>query len=68
MVERRGHPAQAHVRDGAGRGDEPVRADEADAKLVWVRQGEGAIYILFNGRERHAGEEVGVSVVLSSSI
>ena len=60
--------AQAHARDGAGRGGEPARADEVDAKIVRIRQGGGARYILVNGRERQAGEEVGVSVLLSSSI
>ena len=68
MVGRRGQPTQAYTRDGAGRGGEPARADEVDAKVVWVRQGGGARYILFNGREGQAGEEVGVSVLLSSSI
>ena len=68
MVGRRGQPTQAHARDGTGRGDEPARVDEVDAKIVWVRHGGGARYILFNGRERQAGEEVGVSDVLSSSI
>ena len=53
-VGRRGQLTQAHARDGAGRGDEPARADEVDAKIVWVRQGAGARYILFNGREREA--------------
>ena len=64
MVGRRGQPTQAHARDGAGRGGEPARADEVDAKTVWVRQGGGARYILFNGREGQAGEEVGVTLVL----
>ena len=68
MVGRRGQSTQAHARDGAGRDDEPARADEVDAKIVWVRQGGGARYIIFNGREGQAGEEVGVSVLLSSSI
>ena len=68
MVRRRGQPTQAHARDGEGRGDEPARADGVDAKIIWVRQGGGSRYILLNGRERKAGEEVGVSVLLSSSI
>ena len=68
MVGRRGQPTQAHARDKAGRGDEPARADEVDAKIVWFRQGGGARYVFFNGREGQAGQEVGVSVFLSSSI
>ena len=68
MAGRRGQPTQAHARDGAGRGGEPARADEEDAKIVWVRQGGGARYILFNRRGGQAGDEVGVSVLLSSSI
>ena len=68
MVGQRGQSTQAHARDGAGRDGEPARADEVDAKIVWVRQDEGARCILFNGREGQAGEEVGVSVLLSSSI
>ena len=68
MVGRRGQPTQAHPGDGAGRVDEPAHADEVDAKIVWVRQGGGARYILVKGREGQAGEEVGVSVRLSSSI
>ena len=42
--------------------------DEISAKIVWVRQGGGARDIIGNGREGQAGEEVGVSVLLSSSI
>ena len=68
MVGRRGQPTQAHARNGAERDDEPARADEVDAKIVWVRQGGDARYIFFNGREREAGGEVGVSVLLTSSI
>ena len=64
MAGRRGQPTQTHARDGAGRGGEPARADEVDAKIVRVRQGGGARYILFNGEEGQAGEEVGVSVLL----
>ena len=60
MVGRRGQPIQAHARDGAGRGGEPARADEVDDKIVWVRQGGGARYILFHRREGQTGEEVGV--------
>ena len=51
MVGRRGQPTQAHARDGAGRGGEPARADTVDAEIVWVRQGGGARYILFNRKE-----------------
>ena len=68
MAGQRGQATQAHARDGAGRGGEPARADEVDAKNNWVRWGGGVRYILVNGRERQAGEEVGVSVLLSSSI
>ena len=68
MVGRRGQRTQARARDGVGRGGEPSRADEVDAMIVRVRQGGGARYILFNGREGQAGEEVGVSVLLSSLI
>ena len=68
MAGRRGQPTQAHARDGAGRGGKPARTDEVDAKIVWVREGGDARYILGNGRERQAGEEVGVSVFLASSI
>ena len=39
-----------------------------NAKIVWIRQGGGARDIVGNGREGQAGEEVGVSVFLSSSI
>ena len=39
-----------------------------NAKVVWIRQGGGARDIVGNGREGQAGEEVGVSVFLSSSI
>ena len=42
--------------------------DEINAKIVWVRQGGGARDIVGNRREGQAGEEVGVSVLLSSSI
>ena len=42
--------------------------DEINAKIVWVRQGGGARDIVGNRREGQAGEEVGVSVILSSSI
>ena len=68
MAGRRGQPTQAHARDEAGRGGEPARADEVDAKIVWIRQGGGTRYILFNRRKGQAGEERGVSVLLSSSI
>ena len=68
MAGRRCQPTQVHARDRAGRGDELARADEVDAKIVRVRQGGGARYILFNGREGQAGELVGVSVFLSSPI
>ena len=68
MVGRRGQPTRVHARDGAGMDHEPARADEVDAKITWVRQGGDARYIIFNGREGQAGEEVGVSVLLSSSI
>ena len=47
---------------------ESARADEINAKIVWIRQGGGARDIVGNGREGQAGEEVGVSVFLSSSI
>ena len=68
MAGRRVQPTQAHARDGAGKGGAPARADEVDAKIVWVRQGGGARYILVNWREGQAREKVGVSVLLSSSI
>ena len=68
MAGRRGQPTQAHAKDRAGRGSEPARADEVDAKIVRVRQGGGAGYILFNGREGQAGKKVGVNVLLSSSV
>ena len=42
--------------------------DEINAKIVWIRQGGGARDIVGSGRERQAGEVVGVSVFLSSSI
>ena len=42
--------------------------DEINAKIVWVRQGRGARDIVGNRREGQAGEEVGVSVLLSSPI
>ena len=35
-------PTQAHARGGAGRGGESARADEINAKIVWIRQGGGA--------------------------
>ena len=68
MAGRRVQPTQAHAKDGAGRGGEPARADEIDAKIVWVSQGRGAKYILFDRREGQAGEEDDLSVLLSSSI
>ena len=42
--------------------------DEINAKIAWIRQGGGARDIVGSGREGQAGEEVGVSVFLSSSI
>ena len=42
--------------------------DEINTKIVWVRHGGGARDIVGNRREGQAGEEVGVSVLLSSSI
>ena len=42
--------------------------DEINAKIVLVRQGGGARDIVGNRREGQAGEEVGVSVLLSSAI
>ena len=42
--------------------------DEIDAKVVWIRQGGGARDIVGNRREGQAGEEVGVSILLSPSI
>ena len=68
MAGRRSQPTQAQAKDRAGRDSEPARADKIDANIVRVRQGRGTRYILFNGREGQAGEEVGVSVLLSSSI
>ena len=56
----RDQPTQAHARDGAGRGAESARADEINAKIVWIRQGGGARDIVGNRREGKAGEEVGV--------
>ena len=51
---------QAHARDGAGRGGASARADEINAKIVWIHQGGGARDIVRNRREGQAGEEVGV--------
>ena len=42
--------------------------DEINAKIVWIRQGGGARDIVGNRREGQAGEEVGVSILLSPSI
>ena len=61
-------PIQAHARDGAGRGGKSARTDEIDTKIVWVREGGCARYVLGNGREGKAGKEVGVGVVLTSLI
>ena len=41
-IRRGGQPTQAHARGGAGRGGESARADEINAKIVWIRQGGGA--------------------------
>ena len=59
-IRRGDQPTQAHARDGAGRGGESARADEKNAKIVWIRQGGGARDIVGNRREGQAGEEVGV--------
>ena len=67
-IRRGDQPIQAYARDGAGRSCESARTDEMNAKIVWIRQGGGARDIVGNGREGQAGEEVGVSVFLSSSI
>ena len=49
-------------------GGEPTCADYIDAKIVWVRQSGGTRNILFNWREGQTGEEVGVSLVSSSTV
>ena len=59
-IRRGDQPTQAHARDGAGRGGESARADEINAKVVWIRQGGGARDIVGNRRKGQAGEEVGV--------
>ena len=59
---------QAHARDGAREGGKSASTDDVNAKIVWVSQGGSARDVLVNGREGQAGEEVGVSVFLSSSI
>ena len=62
-------PAHPSLRQGWGRKRcETARADEVNAKIVWVRQGGGARDIVGNRREGQAGEEVGVSILLSPSI
>ena len=59
-------PAHPRPRQGrAGRGGESARADEINAKIVWIRQGGGARDIVDNRGEGQAGEEVGVSILLS---
>ena len=68
MAGQGGQPTQARAKDGVVRGGKPARTDQIDTKIVRVRWGRGARYILGNGRERQAGEEVGVSVFLASSI
>ena len=67
-IWRGGQPTQANAREGAERGGEAACADEVNAKIVWVRQGGGARDIVGNRREGQAGEEVGVSILLSPSI
>ena len=67
-IRRGDQPTQPHARDGARGGGESGSTDDVNAKIVWVGQGGSARDVLVNGREGQAGEEVGVSVFLSSSI
>ena len=50
-IRRGDQPTQAHARNGAGRGGESARADEINAKIVWIRKGGGARDIVGNRRE-----------------
>ena len=62
-------PAHPSPRQGRGkRLGESASPNDVNTEIVWVGQGGSARDVLVIGREGQAGEEVGVSVFLSSPI